>query len=72
MIKGYGFEKAVQDLKDFEFIIHDNSLKIFTESCEEILPKVLQILYKNNVEVRSISIERSSLEDVFVDLIRSN
>ncbi len=69
VIKGYGFEKALKDLRDFEFVIHNNSLRIFVDRCEDVLPKILQILYKNDVEIKSLSINKTSLEDVFVSLV---
>jgi len=70
IITGYGFENALEDLRHFEYVVYENELRIFLERCEEVLPKILQILYKNNVEVKSISIKKPSLEDVFVELTR--
>ncbi len=70
IITGYGFENALEDLRHFEYVVYENELRIFLERCEEVLPKILQILYKNNVEVKSISIKKPSLEDVFVELTK--
>ncbi len=49
-----------------EVFIKDSELIISSEEAESILPNVIEILKTNNVQIKKVSINKSSLEDVFL------
>ena len=55
-------------LSDFKYTIDDNRLYFSVIDPDQALPKIIKSLSKAQVHINSIESDRSSLEDVFLDL----
>jgi len=49
-----------------------HAITITTDSVEEIISEVLQLVYKNSLQLENISINPPSLEEVFLSIINKN
>jgi ABC-2 type transport system ATP-binding protein len=45
---------------------YDNSLTIGTEKGDEKIPRIIQIAQKQNIKIKSISVRKPTLDDVFI------
>lgn len=63
-------EKAITLLKSRHFVREvnksDNGLHLLVENGEEVLPQILRLLDKENIELRTISLSQPTLDDVFL------
>ena len=55
-------------LSDYSFILKDNRLHFTVREPEEVMASIIQILSNHGCHIHSVSTEKSSLEDVFLNL----
>ncbi len=55
-------------LSDYSFILKDNRLHFTVRDPEEVMASIIQILSNHGCHIHSVSTEKSSLEDVFLNL----
>jgi len=69
-LKNGNSQKALKLLSELKEIsieeANENRFVLSTKSSKKTLPKVLNLLYKNNIVVTEVSIKSPSLEDVFI------
>ena len=58
------------DLKKFNLKINNNNL-IFSEDKIKI-NEILKVIEKNNLKIIDINMESSSLEDIFMNMVKNN
>ena len=64
-------QNIIQNLSSFQevadiAVLKPNSLKIYLNKVEEIVPHIMALFLKNGVQVKSIHMSEPSLDDVFV------
>jgi len=57
-----------QYLSDFQYTVDDNRLHFSVKNPDRALPKIIKSLSDAQIHIKSIESNRSSLEDVFLDL----
>ncbi len=55
-------------LSDYSFMLEDNRLHFTVRDPEEVMASIIQILSNHGCHIHSVSTEKSSLEDVFLNL----
>ena len=55
-------------LSDYSFMLEDNRLHFTVRNPEEVMASIIQILSNHGCHIHSVSTEKSSLEDVFLNL----
>jgi len=60
--------KLEQYLSDFQYTIDDNRLHFSVKNPDRALPRIIKSLSDAQIHINSIESNRSSLEDVFLDL----
>ena len=64
-----GWNNAISDaLPEFEHTYNDGRLHLCVSNPESVLPKIIQILSQSNVHIHHVDTNKSSLEDVFLNL----
>ena len=67
----YEHNKNTIDIKGFQSYIEGKYLVIKTPFPNKDLPKIMQELYQQNISVKNIEINKSSLEQVFIKLTQN-
>ena len=60
--------KLEQHLSDFQYTMDDNRLHFSVKNPDRALPRIIKSLSEAQIHINSIESNRSSLEDVFLDL----
>ncbi len=68
-IKLTGWQDALHEkLSEYSFTVEDGRLHFMVREPEESMPQIIRILTQSQCHIQSISTEKSSLEDVFLNL----
>ena len=65
---GDSHNQIKNELKEYKFTQKENRLHFSVKDPDQALPKIIQILSKENIHIQSIKSNKSSLEDVFLNL----
>ncbi len=60
--------ESIKDKLDEEIEIQENKFIIFTNTPDEILPKIMKVFYEVEFDIRSIDVLESNLETIFLSL----
>ena len=55
-------------LSDYEYTYDENRFHFLVKDADKSLPRIIHTLSKNGINVHSVDLKKSSLEDVFLDL----
>jgi ABC-2 type transport system ATP-binding protein len=68
VIEGKDINLLLPELKGLRYVTDGNSIRIFVEKGDELLPEIISLAYRTGVKIESATIRKPSLEDVFVKL----
>lgn len=70
VLEGSGFDKAKNALTDYNYVVSDRFIRVYTKNGEKMLPTIISLLVEKDAKIESARVEKPTLEDVFIQLTR--